>query len=402
MKRKMLLLGLAVLMLAGWIPGDQNQARAEADERPLETIADVPRAGKLVLLRSEEYRKQGEHEAAVEVLTDFVEGQPGQDHFLIRFYLAVNLEECGRTGDAIENYKRSVELEERHAQAWLNLGELAYGQGDYKLAGEAISQGFRHSKEKRAQVLYIAAGAYLNGKNYEAAAGLLEELVSGVHGKPRLDWYRALISATLEMEDVARGRTAVSDMLTRFPDDPEAWQLAFQFGVNSGDYQHAAVALTIKDYIEPLPREQKMLLGDIYAAMQIPAVASRYYESALADGGDPEDYEKLASAYLGAHQSDRALDTLTRALEKQPTARLYSLLGDLHYIERNYGASYEAFKHCSEMDSAYGRAFLMMGYCAMELGRIDDAIGHLERATTYPDQERTAAALLERAKTLSS
>jgi hypothetical protein len=50
------------------------------------------------------------------------------------------------------------------------------------------------------------------------------------------------------------------------------------------------------------------------------------------------------------------------------------------------------------MDSTKGRPDLMMGYCAYELGRPEDAVAHLERAATFADQEKTALDLLSRIK----
>jgi len=38
----------------------------------------------------------------------------------------------------------------------------------------------------------------------------------------------------------------------------------------------------------------------------------------------------------------------------------------------------------------------MMGYCAVELGRDNDARGHLERAAEFPEQAASARNLLSR------
>jgi len=61
--------------------------------------------------------------------------------------------------------------------------------------------------------------------------------------------------------------------------------------------------------------------------------------------------------------------------------RLWALLGDLHYMDENYG-----------------RAYLMMGYCALEKGRVEEAAERLNEAAEFPDYRQTALKLLKRAE----
>jgi tetratricopeptide (TPR) repeat protein len=150
-----------------------------------------------------------------------------------------------------------------------------------------------------------------------------------------------------------------------------------------------------------LTREEKMQLADLYAMIKAPAQSIPYYESAIGEGASAKELERLASAYLAAYDTKTALKTLERAIAIEPTARLWSLLGDLHYMDKNYGEAYRAFEKCADLEPANGRAYLMKGYCAIELNRYDDAIVILEKAAAFPGQEETALALAKRAKTMS-
>jgi tetratricopeptide (TPR) repeat protein len=249
-----------------------------------------------------------------------------------------------------------------------------------------------------AHVLYYAAMARIMGHRPKEAATLLTQLVSGDNGDPKMEWFRALISVYLELEDKVHGGATVSAMLDQFGDDPDAWILAFQFSAATGDYSRAAAALTITGYLRPLAREEEMQLGDLYTAIEVPAVACSHYETALENGGDTHEYERLSSAYLAAHDSEHALETIQRALKKEPSVRLYSLLGDLYYIEKNHHGAYDAYQHCAALDETYGRAYLMMGYCALEMGQTDEAISKLERARDFPDYADAAKQLLDYAR----
>jgi tetratricopeptide (TPR) repeat protein len=162
----------------------------------------------------------------------------------------------------------------------------------------------------------------------------------------------------------------------------------------AGDYRQAVVALTIKGYLVPLTREEQMQLGDLYAVIDVPEEASHRYETAMSDNASTKELERLASAYLAAHDSQAALCTLDRALAMDPTPRLWSLYGDLHFMEKNYEDAYRVYEKSSNMDGAEGRAFLMMAYRAIELGNKDDAKAQLQKAAGYPNQESKALDIL--------
>jgi tetratricopeptide (TPR) repeat protein len=66
-------------------------------------------------------------------------------------------------------------------------------------------------------------------------------------------------------------------------------------------------------------------------------------------------------------------------------------------MEQRYDEAYDAFSHCWDLDRLNGRAALMLGYCALELGRTDEAIPHLKDAAEFPDYSGNANALLRRA-----
>jgi tetratricopeptide (TPR) repeat protein len=109
-----------------------------------------------------------------------------------------------------------------------------------------------------------------------------------------------------------------------------------------------------------------------------------------------EEFERLASAWLGAHDHDRARTTLKTALSQKETAGLWSLLGDLEYLDEDFEAALAAFGRACDLDPEFGRGWLMMGYCAIELGRPDEARPHLEKATEFPGQASGARSLLGR------
>jgi predicted Zn-dependent protease len=369
---------------------------AQQPAKPIDAISEVPRKARLALFQAYEARGNGDYQTSSRILLSFIERNPGDDHFLIRYHLGNSMSQTHGEKDQLEQYKKCVELESRYAKGWMSLGEVAYNVGDYELAAEALANGFRLSEEKKAQVLYYSAAAYVMAERPEKATPLLEELVGGKWGPPKMEWYKALISAALQAEDRETGERAVASMLGRFENDPEAWTLAFQYAAGIADYHQAAVALKIKSYLTPLTREEQIQLGDLYAAIGVPREASENYADAMDERADTKELERLASSYLAAHNSEEALRTLKRALEQEPTPRLWSLYGDLNFMERKYEEAYQAYKNSADMDAEEGRAHLMMAYCAMEIGDKEKAVTQLQIAANFPEQETKAKEILSK------
>jgi len=371
-------------------------------ERRIDDVSDVPAEARFAMFEAQKERESGNPEAAIDILSEFLMDNPEQDHFLVRFHLALSWERRGDLEEAVTSYQVSVGMEPMFAQGWLNLGELAYNMGKYEMAAEALSRGYAASEWKDPNVLFFNAAALLMGGRAEEAVPLLTELTSGGHGEPTMEWHRALIMAHLELGNETEGVRAVDAMLSQFGSDPEAWRLAFRYFAGAGDYEGAAVALTVGGYLRPLTTDEEMTLGDLYLAVGVPVLASDLYASALEDSASAQDLERLASAYLASYDFEAALEALDRALVTEPTPRLWSLLGDLHFMQNEYAEAYSAYESAAAVSPEPGRALLMMGYCAIQLERNADAIEALERAVDYPGESGKANQLLTALRQLSN
>jgi len=184
-------------------------------------------------------------------------------------------------------------------------------------------------------------------------------------------------------------------MIERYGAEPETWRLAYQFEANRKNYKMAAVALTICGYLKPLDREEAILLADLYATIKVPVLACTHYENAFASGASPQEYERLASAYMAAHKGGEARKTLAKALKTKPTPSLWSLVGDLNYMEQDFEGAYYAFEESARLDPKDGRAYLMMGYCALQTNKKKQAADALQKAQGFPNQRKLAKQLLK-------
>jgi tetratricopeptide (TPR) repeat protein len=360
--------------------------------------ARIPRHSRKVVFRARTLRRRGDSQGALQVLQEQLANHPDQEHDMLYYWLGQCLMDVDEHQAARDAFARSVELEPRLDRAWIGLGDAAYQLKSYGEASEAFEKGFRLSPERPVNILfYSATTALLAGQNAKALS-LHQELVSGRWGDVRLEWYRGLASSALENGTPELADKDLEDLLARFGDDPRAWQLVYQFNAGRADYRRAAIALTVTGYLRDLTLEESRILGDLYAVVGVPALSLDAYRAVLGDEPTAENYEKLVSACLASHRTDEALAILDEALAVTTSGRLWSLKGDVHYLKKEYGEASEAFARVLGMENVEpGRAHLMVGYCAIELGNKELALDHLGRAVEDPDHTEMAQLLIQRA-----
>ena len=390
----LLLLAAAGAALAVPVP-DHETRRARQTE--LGDVSRMPGRARRALFAAREMRDRGEPAAAAEKLAAELAEHPDLDHHLLRHLRGDCLFRAGDHERALAEQRAAADLSPDFAAAWLASARTAYELSRYGQAAEGFERGFRLDPDPDPAWLHYAAVASLLDERPAEAVTLLRELVDGAYGPPRLAWCRDLAAAAVEAGDTVAAAAAADTICARFPDDPEAWLTAYRVHALAGDNARAAVALTMVGYLRPLERAEAATLGDLYFALNAPALAGRYYEVAVDASASVDDYERLSSAWLAARDERRAAETLDRGLARFPSARLWSLLGDLRLMQSDHEAAYEAYRESAALDPAAGRVQLMLGWCALETDRPEEAIAALEQAMADSSQIKAAESLLTRA-----
>jgi tetratricopeptide (TPR) repeat protein len=392
-------------VLAGEDAGEgagQQDAENVTKVTPTESVdlydtSRMPRKIRKVVFRAANYGRRGDFAKAVEVLEDHLAKHPDQDHYLVQLHLAQNLADDGATDDAYDHYQQALVLEPNLDRAWFGLADTAYELERFEVAGDAFLSGYDHSPERPVEVLYFAGVSFLSADLPEKALAVLDDLTSGRYGVPQLPWYQALVAAAVKAGQPETASPRIAEMLEYYPDDPEAWFLKYQYHASARDFQAAAVALAIVGYMRPLSETEHQQLGDLYTVLQVPHMASRNYAAGMGEEQTAEEFERLVSSLVAAHELDEALEVLEKVLAADPTPRLLSLLGDIHYLRKDYEKASEAYGDLLEVDPESGRAWLMMGYCALEMGKKEEALDNLAKASSFADQSDMAQILMQRA-----
>ncbi len=384
------------------VAATQTDQELRAEQVAIESGDGLSARGKKALFRARGKQDDGDFEGAASIMSEWLDGDPERAHPLLLFNLALSHFALDLDRLAYEDLTQAVELEPRYGRGWLRLGEAAYGLEKYTEAGEAFWKAYDLTPEHTPEILYYAGVSLLMGKEPERALGALEKLLEGHRDRADLDWYQAMISAGVEAERPGVVEPFVDRLLEDNPSEPRAWELSYQFGIGREDYKTAAVSLTVAGYLRRLSHDEIVQLGDLYAMISVPVQAARYYQEAMnmptgdVETGRADEFKRLASAWLGAHDHDRARATLKTALTEKETVGLWSLLGDLEYLDGDFEAALTAFGSACDLDPDFGRGWLMMGYCAIELGRETEARRHLNKAAEYPGTEANARSLLGR------
>ena len=306
----------------------QNPEKAYFSAR--QKAAPIPLRVRRIIFKAERLMEAQAYEKAIALFQDYRREHPDQDHYLLAFIHGNALALSGNKQEALSRLQCAAEMAPGYGPAWINLGKVAFELEQYALAGKSLAAGFSCPGEKNPDLLYSAAVAFIMDGSPLKAEPLLEELVYNDDQKPPKPWFQALLSVYLDLNQAEKAEALIKQMMIHYEAAPETWKLYSQLEINRQRYKAAAVALTIYGYLNPLSREETILLADLYSAIKAYPKACDPYERAIAlKPGSPEEFERLASAYLAAHRPEQALSILLKALKNHPSPQLWSLLGDL-------------------------------------------------------------------------
>jgi predicted Zn-dependent protease len=105
---------------------------------------------------------------------------------------------------------------------------------------------------------------------------------------------------------------------------------------------------------------------------------------------------------MASYQPDSALVVLNKSIGKEPTYKLWSLLGDLQVMEKHFDEAYKAFTECTKLSPSEARPYMMLGYCALELNQPDLAMTHLTVVAEDPEYKERVEMLIQRAQIMRS
>ena len=348
-----------------------------------------------VVYDAQQLMKKKEYLQAEECLKKFIKKHPEKPHYLVEFTLANVFAVTDKNREALQHYRTAGVLYPNFAAAWQNAGKIYFDLKQYEKAGDSLLKAYELNEKNDTSLLYYAAVSYMMTKNKIKALPHLENLVSGKAGVPKREWLEALLNVYMDLKLEKKAFAVVRRLINKNGDEPRWWKILAQLHLQQSDYKQAVAALTVYSYLTSPKREEIMLLADLNNAIGVPLKAAAYYENALKLSENEDDYEKLASAYITAHKSAKAIETLNRIIEKKPTSNLWFMMGQIFYQKYNFEKACKAFNQSVILNPKNGRAYLMIGYCALQMDKKETAMTAFQKAACFPKQKKMAKKLLK-------
>lgn len=362
--------------------------------------SDLPPVAQKALFEAGQAMENGNHAKATQILRQFRQAHADAPHHLVEFTLGNALSMQNKPKEALLHYQRCTELEPDYAPGWQNLGKTALDLGDHALAGRALTRAYELGDKKDHDLLFNACVAHILGGEAKKALPGLEHLTSGKAGKPKTPWQEALLKVYLDLGQEKKAAQTLESMLAADGDNPDLWKLLAQLRARQNEYRKSLAAWEIYTGMrEPTP-EERVLMGDLYAAIGVPIKAAESYEQALTRKDCPRLREKLVNAHLAARDSAKVVESAKAAISRQPSANLWLALGHALFELGEYEKAADAFAHSARLNPGDGHPHLMRGYCALRIKNRDMALAALEQARRFPNTRDQAAALLKVAATL--
>ncbi len=424
----MLLFVAAGVYLFDFAPAALAGVRSEA----------IPVQVRMVLIRIQPMMQKEQYAAAAEVLSTFMAREKEvkavekhkreiYTHYML-YYARGNCELLqAHYPQAITSYQQVLKQYPDFAAAWLNLARANYALERFGEAGTCFVKGYERAEKKQAQDLYFAASCYGQAEKYHdsltvfellmrnhptevklawksvlvqallalnenrRALGRIEELALKTSGEGREQWQALLLSQYIDLGMNAEAARYAAELTEEHPLKARWWKALAHFETTRGNYREALVAMTIYGTLGPVSAPEKKLMADLYLQESIPQKAAFLYRSILVDRSDHVLTEKLAQCLLSLDQPDKAIEWIDRALAKHRYANLLLLKGDILYETKRYTDAYAVYASAaSTQEKDAGRAWLMMGYCALNEGKFLDAEKALTAASRYSEEKEAA------------
>ncbi len=310
--------------------------------------------------------------------------------------------EQGNFSQAQQIYQNILDNDAQNIQAIVGLGKCAINQGDTSLAMQffyqamnieplnfkpyqAISEFYINSgKFDRAKSLLISyltqspdnqeaeillSNVYLYLNQLDSAQYFFNLALNHTKNPGKIYTLKALTFSNLEQYDSANYYINKAIQLSPADDSLYFWKYKIDFG--SGNYQKAASDLdqaislapdNVTYYLEKL--SIYFVIGDYQTVLRLgEEYCKRFADSNL--------YFLTGYAMLQLNRLDSAINFITQALSKHPSAQLYYLLGLAYKNKKQFSQAYQAFKKATELSPWHLTYYKEMIYAQLILNSSD-------------------------------
>ena len=311
--------------------------------------------------------------------------------------------EAGRADDAIQKYRRVLEVAPDLASAYVNLGALLHERGRTDEAYAVFVKGVERAPSDRTLLSNAAAVAQQIGKPAEAL-GYVDRAIERKNDDAGLHSLRGTILRGLNRSDEAL--TAFNRAIELAPGESR-----FHFSAGNLLYALGRKEEAIGAFQKAIATDRANLrayynLGAVLFDLKRYGEALKAYEIALVpveqsfakkEKVDPihaRAYANLGAIYINQKQWPMAAAAYEKALRLDPnTAALHYNLGFIHYSANRLNEAEQAYRKALAIDPALPLAYVHLGEIALKRGDAAGAVRLLREGMPRSDDETRRMAL---------
>ncbi len=312
---------------------------------------------------------------------------------------------------AADYFRKAIDLgalpEQQVESMKYNLGQFQVAVEDYREGIKTLEDYFATAKNPiPPDARVLLATAYAQLKQYRKALPPLTQAIRE-HSDPKEMWFQLKLALHYETNDYTACATTLLEMISRFPLKEEYWkQLSGMFMEIKKDEEALAI-LGLADREGFLDDEKEVKnLGNMYLYLDIPYKAAKIVSDGLRDGvikSDVDNYELLANAWIGARETDKAIDALSKAAKMTDDGELVLRLAYLYVDREDWNKVIPTLEQARKLGvKKQGEAAMLQGIAAAELGRFDEALAAFKAAAKFEETKEEALGWLNHARSLQA
>jgi len=278
---------------------------------------------------------------------------------------------------ASQSFAQALAQQPEDADLSLNRATCLYQAGDYLQAGEQFSTTYRLRSGRDSELLYQAAVAFYQGKDFQRASQSLQRLLSEAT-EPHTSWMELLLSCQLALHKWDEAGEQLQHLLRERPAHEPYWRLLAQLNVQQEHYQQATTAMEVMFQLKPPTNEDLKNLAGLYNYLNLPLRAADLLRRAYGDRPTQQQVEELANLYQRGFDFRQALAVVELGLEQwEQSAALQNLRTRLFYEQGRYEELLIEEPKGSQLTA---QQHLLQGYAAWQLGRWTQACSFFKQA----------------------
>jgi len=283
--------------------------------------------------------------------------------------------EAGHWSEAVECFQQALQLQPGCSLIKTQLGGLFYEKREYAKALTYFEEAFASNSQDVYAAKFGGISAYWLNR-YEEAVRLLNRAKALRRNDARV--YYWLGECYYAKEDRPRALEELNSAVRYDPHDIEALYL-----LGKTYWELSQRAWNAMEEVDPASYRVEQMIAQKYVLSELYPDAIKEYQLIIKQKPEmPGFHEALGKVYLQLRDLSNAEHEFQEELKLDPHSYLaYSDLAEVFFQQQNISAALENANKAIAERADFGEGYELLGRIYMQLGRKQDAIGTLEKAT---------------------